>query len=109
MNAICLITTASFGADTRAVGAAANDGDGGQDSSASERLRKGCSWLFAGLDRMLQKVPSAVFEASLPGVREYGLLSRAACLGVKFLEYSLAGMFCGFLGQGVANGMMLAK
>ena len=72
-------------------------------------------WLFhdmatgAGLDRLLKKVPSAVFEASLPGVREYGLLSRAACLGVKFLEYSLAGMFCGFLGQGVANGMMLAK
>ncbi len=63
----------------------------------------------AGLDRLLKKVPSAVFEASLPGVREYGLLSRAACLGVKFLEYSLAGMFCGFLGQGVANGMMLAK
>ena len=63
----------------------------------------------AGLNRLMQKVPSAVFEASLPGVREYGLGSRVACLGVKFLEYSLAGMFCGFLGQGVANGMMLAK
>lgn len=63
----------------------------------------------AGLDRMMQKIPSAVFEASLPGVREYGPVSRVACLGVKFLEYSLAGMFCGFLGQGVANGMMLAK
>ncbi|KAL3133140.1 hypothetical protein ABBQ38_007034 [Trebouxia sp. C0009 RCD-2024] len=63
----------------------------------------------SGLDRMMQKIPSAVFEASLPGVREYGLGSRVACLGIKFLEYSLAGMFCGFLGQGVANGMMLAK
>ena len=50
-----------------------------------------------------------MFEASLPGVREYSLLNRTACLGVKFLEYSLAGMFCGFLGQGVANAMMLAK
>lgn len=65
--------------------------------------------MAAGLNSMMQKIPSAVFEASLPGVREYGLASRVACLGVKFLEYSLAGMFCGFLGQGVANGMMLAK
>ena len=63
----------------------------------------------AGLALLLEKVPSAVFQGSLPGMRSYSFLNRAACLGVKFLEYSLAGMFCGFLGQGVANGMMLAK
>ena len=63
----------------------------------------------AGLALLLEKVPSAVFQGSVPGVRSYTFLNRAACLGVKFLEYSLAGMFCGFLGQGIANGMMLAK
>jgi hypothetical protein len=28
---------------------------------------------------------------------------------VKFLEYSLAGIACGLVGQGVANGLMTAK
>jgi hypothetical protein len=34
---------------------------------------------------------------------------RFACVGVKFLEYSLAGIACGLVGQGVANGLMLTK
>ena len=54
-------------------------------------------------------MPSAVFEASIPGVRVYSIPSRVACIGVKFLEYSLAGIACGLVGQGVANGLMLAK
>jgi hypothetical protein len=61
------------------------------------------------LSRWLSTVPSAVFEASVPGVRKYTLGSRFACVGVKFLEYSLAGIVCGLIGQGFANSLMLAK
>jgi hypothetical protein len=42
-------------------------------------------------------------------VKQYTVGSRFACLGVKFLEYSLAGITCGFIGQGVANSLMLLK
>jgi Protein RETICULATA-related len=30
-------------------------------------------------------------------------VDRVACVAVKFLEYSLAGMACGFVGQSAAN------
>lgn len=63
----------------------------------------------AVLQKWLSKVPSAVFEASIPGVRKYTVGSRVACLGVKFCEYSLAGIVCGFIGQGMANSLMLLK
>lgn len=43
------------------------------------------------------------------GVKQYTLGSRFACLGVKFLEYSLAGITCGFIGQGIANSLMMLK
>jgi len=49
-----------------------------------------------------------VFEPSKPG-RHYGPGARAGCLGVKFLEYSLAGIVCGFIGQGIANQLMHLK
>jgi hypothetical protein len=42
-------------------------------------------------------------------VREYTLGQRLACLGVKFCEYSLAGIVCGFIGQGLANGLISLK
>ncbi len=45
----------------------------------------------------------------MPGVKTYGLGQRVACLGVKFLEYSLAGIVCGLLGQGLANSLMVLK
>ena len=54
-------------------------------------------------------MPSAVFAQSAPGAPRYAAGARLACVGVKFLEYSLAGMVCGFLGQGVANGLMHLK
>jgi len=54
-------------------------------------------------------VPSAVFSQNVRGKPKYSLPARASCLGVKFLEYSLAGMVCGFIGQGMANGMMRIK
>ena len=63
----------------------------------------------AGMQRMLDKVPSAVFEKGIRGVREYSVGARAACIGVKFLEYSLAGMACGLIGQGIANSAMMAR
>ena len=57
----------------------------------------------------LAKVPSAVLEASPPGGPRYTTPARLACLGVKAGEYSLAGMACGAVGQGVANGLMALK
>lgn len=57
---------------------------------------------------MLAGVPSAVFEPNRPGAR-YSTGARIACIGVKFLEYSLAGMVCGFVGQGIANQLMYLK
>jgi Protein RETICULATA-related len=62
----------------------------------------------AAFKRMLHGVPSAAFEPNKPGLR-YGVGARVGCLGVKFLEYSLAGMVCGFIGQGIANQMMHLK
>ncbi len=63
----------------------------------------------AAIGQFLNKVPSAMFEASVPGVKTYTPVSRAACWLVKFAEYSLAGIFCGVVGQGIANGMMQLK
>lgn len=63
----------------------------------------------AGVQKALDKVPSAVFEKGIPGVRDYSLGSRFACIGIKFLEYSLAGMACGLVGQGIANTAMMAR
>lgn len=64
---------------------------------------------LAGLQKWLAGVPSAVLEANIPGVRVYSLPQRAACILVKFGEYSLAGMFCGYVGQALANSLMLVK
>lgn len=41
--------------------------------------------------------------ASKPGEAPYTLGERLACVGVKFLQYSLAGAACGFAGQVAAN------
>jgi hypothetical protein len=61
------------------------------------------------LSAALSRVPSAVLEASPAGGPRYSAGARAACLGVKFLEYSAAGMACGAVGQAVANGLMGVK
>ena len=68
-----------------------------------------CLAMAAALGQFLDKVPSAMFEASVPGVKTYTPVSRAACWLIKFAEYSLAGIFCGVVGQGIANGMMQLK
>ena len=54
-------------------------------------------------------MPSAVFAPSEHGHPRYRAVDRALCIGVKALEYSLAGLVCGFAGQGFANGMMTIK
>ncbi|GFR48372.1 hypothetical protein Agub_g10262 [Astrephomene gubernaculifera] len=61
------------------------------------------------LQKWLATIPSAVFEASVPGLKSYGVGQRVACLGVKFLEYSLAGICCGLIGQGLANSLMMLR
>lgn len=72
-------------------------------------LSEGCTCAFAGLQKVLARVPSAVFAPSPLGSPRYTVLDRSACLGIKFLEYSLAGLVCGFAGQGIANGLMQLK
>ncbi|GMH45435.1 hypothetical protein BSKO_13392 [Bryopsis sp. KO-2023] len=62
-----------------------------------------------GIKRWLGRLPCAVFEASVPGVREYSVIDRVACYFVKGIEYGVVGMGCGFAGQGVANGCMMLR
>ena len=62
-----------------------------------------------GIQKLLANVPSAVFAPSLPGAARYTLGQRLSCLVVKFLEYSLAGIVCGLIGQGIANAAMAAN
>lgn len=50
-------------------------------------------------------VPAAMFEKSTGG-RKYTFSDRAGCFVARGLEYSLAGIICGVIGQGVASGMM---
>jgi hypothetical protein len=66
--------------------------------------------LAAAARRALARVPSAVFAPNQPGSGvAYTPLARLACLGVKFLEYSLAGIVCGLVGQAAANGLIVVK
>ncbi|PSC75317.1 saccharopine dehydrogenase [Micractinium conductrix] len=61
-----------------------------------------------GLRKLLNRLPSAVFEKSGSG-RRFTALDRAGTYVKLGLEYSLAGITCGFIGQGVANSIMLLK
>lgn len=62
----------------------------------------------SGLRRWASQLPSAVFEKSGAG-RRYTLSDRVGCYVARAMEYSLAGMACGIVGQGVASGMMVVK
>ena len=53
-------------------------------------------------------LPSAMFEKSRPD-RKYTLGDRVGCYVARGLEYALAGMACGLVGQGIASGLMTAK
>lgn len=61
----------------------------------------------SGIRGWASKLPSAMFEKS--GVRKYTVGDRIGCYVARGLEYSLAGMACGAVGQGVASGMMVLK
>jgi hypothetical protein len=61
------------------------------------------------VQRLVDRVPSAFFEKSIPGVRSFNLPARFGCIAVKFLEYSLGGMVCGLIGQSIANTAMMAR
>jgi hypothetical protein len=62
----------------------------------------------SGLRRWAAKLPSGVFEKSTGG-RKFSVRDRVGCYVARGLEYSLAGIACGVVGQAIASGMMLAK
>ena len=53
------------------------------------------------------QLPSAVFEKSVD--KKYTVGDRVGCYVARGLEYALAGMACGFVGQGIASGLMTMK
>lgn len=53
------------------------------------------------------QLPSAMFEKSTD--KKYTVLDRVGCYIARGLEYSLAGIVCGFVGQGIASGLMTVK
>lgn len=57
----------------------------------------------SALGRWLASVPGSVFAANIPGVKTFTMGQRLSCLLVKFCEYSLAGLFCGLVGQYITN------
>ena len=61
-----------------------------------------------GLRAWSAKLPSASFAKSEPGKR-FSISDRIGCYVARGLEYSLAGMTCGFVGQAMASGLMVAK
>lgn len=62
----------------------------------------------SGLRAWSAKLPSAMFAKSESG-RKYAFSDRLGCYVARGLEYSLAGMACGFVGQALASGLMIAK
>ena len=62
----------------------------------------------SGLRRWASQLPSGVFEKSGAG-RKYRFSDRVGCYVARAMEYSLAGMACGIVGQGIASGMMVMK
>lgn len=62
----------------------------------------------SGLRRWASKLPGGVFEKSTGG-RKFSLQDRVGCYVARGLEYSLAGIVCGVVGQALASGMMIAK
>jgi len=60
---------------------------------------------IAGLRKWAAKFPSAMFEKST-AASKYSVSDRLGCYVARGLEYSLAGMLCGFIGQGIASSLM---
>eukprot|EP00210_Caulerpa_lentillifera_P008522 g8129.t1 len=62
-----------------------------------------------GLSKYIARLPSAIFEANVKGLREYTLSQRVISFFYKGLQYSLIGFACGLCGQGLANSFMLMR
>lgn len=65
--------------------------------------------VIGSLQRLSASLPSAFFEKNVPGLREYSVGQRFQGFFIKGLEYSLAGIACGLVGQGAANGMIMLQ
>lgn len=75
----------------------------------AHRKSQSMTGILGKLKRLSDKVPSAVFAKSQPGMAPYTVGDRALGFVVKGLEYALAGTLCGLIGQGATNGIIMAK
>mmetsp|Transcript_19718 Transcript_19718/g.54762 ORF Transcript_19718/g.54762 Transcript_19718/m.54762 type:complete len:421 (-) Transcript_19718:153-1415(-) len=63
----------------------------------------------SGLAKLTAGFPSAVFEKSIPGVREYSVGQRMGSFVETAVQYGMAGLISGIIGQAIANQLMLLK
>lgn len=61
--------------------------------------RRAKSAQATGLSKLTAGFPSAVFEKSIPGVREYNTGQRLGCLLQTAVQYGTAGLISGLVGQ----------
>jgi len=59
-----------------------------------------------GLRKYIAKLPNALFEANIKGLREYSMSQRVISFFYKAAQYAVIGFACGFVGQGMANSLM---
>lgn len=62
-----------------------------------------------GLSKYIARLPNAMFEANVKGIREYTLSQRIISFFYKGLQYSVVGSACGLIGQGLANSFMMLR
>jgi len=62
-----------------------------------------------GVQKYIARLPNAIFEANVKGVREYTLTQRVVSFFYKGLQYSIVGFACGLGGQALANSFMLLR
>lgn len=62
-----------------------------------------------GISKYFAKLPSALFEANIKGLREYTFSQRIVSFFYKGAQYAVIGFACGLVGQGMANSMMILR
>lgn len=65
--------------------------------------------VIGSLQRLSASLPAAMFERSPAGLKPYSVGQRLGGFAIKGLEYSLAGIACGLVGQSLANGLIMAQ